>query len=225
MAFGRTTYSVVFDLTDELLRISVSHEMPVSHDQESAGMGKDFVDIVSDNHQCVPGGVQKCQRFKYTSNTGQVETGKGLYLEALQLIERLHRQFLDVVKAELDREDIKDCNNVQALILYNIGEDEMTVGELTTRGYYLGSNVTYNLKKLVENGFVDQERSAHDRRSVRIKLSDKGLVLHKFMEKLYHKHVVALNEGVIENEALDGINQSLRTLERFWADQLRFGGR
>ena len=82
----------------------------------------------------------------------KVETGKGLYLEALQLIERLHRQFLDVVKAELDREDIKDCNNVQALILYNIGEDEMTVGELTTRGYYLGSNVTYNLKKLVENG-------------------------------------------------------------------------
>ena len=155
----------------------------------------------------------------------KVETGKGLYLEALQLIERLHRQFLDVVKAELDREDIKDCNNVQALILYNIGEDEMTVGELTTRGYYLGSNVTYNLKKLVENGFVDQERSAHDRRSVRIKLSDKGLVLHRFMEKLYHKHVVALNEGVIENEALDGINQSLRTLERFWADQLRFGGR
>ena len=155
----------------------------------------------------------------------KIEVGKGLYLEALQLIERLHRQFLDVVKAELDREAIKDCNNIQALILYNIGEDEMTVGELTTRGYYLGSNVTYNLKKLVENGFVDQERSAHDRRSVRIKLSEKGLVLHAFMEKLYHKHVVTLNEGVIETEALGDINEALRTLERFWADQLRFGGR
>jgi DNA-binding MarR family transcriptional regulator len=154
-----------------------------------------------------------------------IEEGKVQYLEALQLIERLHRQFLDVVKAELDRIDIKDCNNVQALILYNIGEDEMTVGELTTRGYYLGSNVTYNLKKLVENGFVDQERSAHDRRSVRIKLSDKGLELHTFMEELYHKHVRALNEGVIETDALSGINASLRTLERFWADQLRFGGR
>jgi DNA-binding MarR family transcriptional regulator len=154
-----------------------------------------------------------------------IDTGKGLYLDALQLIERLHRQFLDVVKAELDRVDIKDCNNVQALILYNIGADEMTVGELTTRGYYLGSNVTYNLKKLVENEFVEQERSAHDRRSVRVKLSEKGLVLHKFMEDLYHKHVVSLNEGVIENDDLAGINQSLRTLERFWADQLRFSGR
>ena len=151
--------------------------------------------------------------------------GKGLYLDALQLIERLHRQFLDVVKAELDRMDTKDCNNVQALILYNIGEDEMTVGELTSRGYYLGSNVTCNLKKLVENGFVEQERSAHDRRSVRIKLSEIGQELHSFMEELYHKHVVALNAGVIKTEALAGINDSLRMLERFWADQLRFGGR
>jgi len=160
-----------------------------------------------------------------TSQEEKAEQGKELYLEALQLIERLHRQFLDVVKAELDRMDIKDCNNVQALILYNIGADEMTVGELTTRGYYLGSNVTYNLKKLVENGFVEQERSAHDRRSVRIRLSVKGQELHVFMENLYHKHVQALGEGVLETEALAGINNSLRTLERFWADQLRFSGR
>ena len=150
---------------------------------------------------------------------------KGVYLETLQLIERLHRQFLDVIKAELDRLGIKDCNNVQALILYNIGDDEMTVGELTTRGYYLGSNVTYNLKKLVENGFVDQERSAHDRRSVRIRLSDKGAELHASMDELYRQHVQALVEGVIDAEALEGINDSLRTMERFWAGQLRFGGR
>jgi DNA-binding MarR family transcriptional regulator len=150
---------------------------------------------------------------------------KSVYLESLQLIERLHRQFLDVIKAELDRLGIKDCNNVQALILYNIGDDEMTVGELTTRGYYLGSNVTYNLKKLVENGFVDQERSAHDRRSVRIHLSEKGSELHAAMDELYRQHVAALVEGVIEPDALEGINDSLRTMERFWASQLRFGGR
>ena len=150
---------------------------------------------------------------------------KGVYLESLQLIERLHRQFLDVIKAELDRLDVKDCNNVQALILYNIGDDEMTVGELTTRGYYLGSNVTYNLKKLVENGFVDQERSAHDRRSVRIRLSDKGAELHKALDDLYRQHVQALVEGVIDVGALGGINDNLRTMERFWASQLRFGGR
>jgi len=169
------------------------------------------------------------------SETGKVEDSetpagegadmKGVYLETLQLIERLHRQFLDVIKAELDRLGIKDCNNVQALILYNIGGDEMTVGELTTRGYYLGSNVTYNLKKLVENGFVDQERSAHDRRSVRIHLSEKGKELHAALDDLYRQHVQALDEGVIDSGALEGINDSLRTMERFWAGQLRFGGR
>ena len=74
------------------------------------------------------------------------------YFEAITLVERLHRQFLDVLKIELERAGIQDINNVQSLILYNIGEDELTVGELTARGYYLGSNVSYNLKKMVENG-------------------------------------------------------------------------
>ncbi len=72
------------------------------------------------------------------------------YYDAIQLIERLHRHFLDVLKVELDRKGIQDINNVQSMILYNIGHDELTVGELTIRGYYLGSNVSYNVKKMVE---------------------------------------------------------------------------
>ncbi len=96
------------------------------------------------------------------------------YYESILLIERLHRHFLEVLKTELDRLGIQDINNVQSLILYNIGEDEMTVGELTARGYYLGSNVSYNVKKMVENGYLGQERSPHDRRSVRVRLSEKG---------------------------------------------------
>ena len=57
------------------------------------------------------------------------------YFDAIQLAERLHRYFLDVVKAELDKRSIEDISNVQAMILYNIGHDELTVGELTMRGY------------------------------------------------------------------------------------------
>ena len=97
------------------------------------------------------------------------------YLEVIRLIERLHRQFLEVVKTELDLAGVEDINNIQALILFNIGQDEMTVGELTNRGYYLGSNVSYNVRKMVENGYLIQERSTHDRRSIRVRLSDKGL--------------------------------------------------
>src|SRR5271169_848954 len=76
------------------------------------------------------------------------------YLEVLNLVERLHRRLLDVIKDELDRRGRIDINAVQALLLYNIGDDELTAGDLRTRGYYLGSNVSYNLKKLVEMGFL-----------------------------------------------------------------------
>src|ERR1700752_3540332 len=94
-----------------------------------------------------------------------------LYLEALTLGERLHRRLLDVIKDEFDRRGRSDINSVQALLLYNIGDKELTAGELRTRGYYLGSNVSYNLKKLVELGFLDHQRSRVDRRSVRIRLT------------------------------------------------------
>ncbi len=102
------------------------------------------------------------------------------YYESIVLIERLHRQFLDVIKVELERAGILDINNVQSMILHNIGDDDLTVGELTVRGYYLGSNVSYNVKKMVENGYLVQERSIHDKRSVRVKLSDKGSAFGSF---------------------------------------------
>src|ERR1700751_5373263 len=95
----------------------------------------------------------------------------------MSLIERTHRQFLEVVKLELDGLGIRDINNVQAMMLFNIGDAEMTVGELTTRGCYLGSNVSYNVKKLSETSYLAQERSMHDRRTIHVKLTDKGRAL------------------------------------------------
>ena len=89
----------------------------------------------------------------------QEEGFRGEYLQALRLIERLHRLLLDVIKDEFDRNGGSDINSVQALLLYNIGEGELTAGELKTRGYYLGSNVSYNLKKLVDMGYIHYKRS------------------------------------------------------------------
>src|SRR5881396_2727660 len=117
------------------------------------------------------------------------------YLEVISLVERLHRHFLEVVKLELDGLGIHDINNVQGMMLYNIGDAEMTVGELTLRGCYLGSNVSYNLKKMVENGYLSQERSLHDRRSVRVKVSDKGAKLRKHLDDLFEKHARMLERA------------------------------
>src|SRR6187431_3100759 len=112
-----------------------------------------------------------------------------LYLEALTLVERLHRRLLDVIKDEFDRRGRADINSVQALLLYNIGDKELTAGELRTRGYYLGSNVSYNVKKLVEMGYLHHQRSRIDRRSVRISLTEEGREVHEIVKSLYDKHV------------------------------------
>ena len=149
---------------------------------------------------------------------------KNVYLSMIMQLERMHRQFLEVVKSELDGLDIRDINNVQALILYNIGPDELTVGELTLRGYYLGSNVSYNVKKMTEHGYLEQERSAHDRRSVRVRLSEKGLQLSRQLEAMFDRHVEQVRNGV-EVDDLSDANKHLRNVERFWLQQLGFGPR
>ncbi|MEE9139448.1 MAG: MarR family transcriptional regulator [Alphaproteobacteria bacterium] len=142
------------------------------------------------------------------------------YLETIGLIERLHRQFLEVVKAELDRLGIQDINNVQSLILYNIADDEVTVGELTNRGYYLGSNVSYNLKKMVEYGYLEQERSLHDRRSFRVRLSGKGTDLRNKIAAMFESHSGELSGTTVTAEGLATTGEALRGLERFWTDVL-----
>jgi DNA-binding MarR family transcriptional regulator len=146
-----------------------------------------------------------------------------LYLESLTLVERLHRRLLDVIKDEFDRRSRADINSVQALLLYNIGGKELTAGELRTRGYYLGSNVSYNLKKLVEMGFLDHQRSRIDRRSVRIKLTDKGHEVRNIVDALYQKHVGTVEQvGGINSEEFTTLNKSLHRLERFWTDQILY---
>src|SRR5260370_40155339 len=117
-----------------------------------------------------------------------------VYLEALTMVERLHRRLLDVIKDEFDRRGRSDVNAVQALLLYNIGDKELTAGELRTRGYYLGSNVSYNVKKLVEMGYLHHSRSRIDRRSVRISLTEKGQAVHAIVAALYQKHVLAVEQ-------------------------------
>src|SRR3954469_12728027 len=146
-----------------------------------------------------------------------------VYLESLTLVERLHRRLLDVIKDEFDRRGRSDVNSVQALLLYNIGDKELTAGELRTRGYYLGSNVSYNLKKLVELGFLDHQRSRVDRRSVRIRLTPQGQEIRRVVDTLYQKHVKTVEQvGGISNEEFSTLNKSLHRLERFWTDQILY---
>ena len=152
----------------------------------------------------------------------QVEL-KPLYMEALTLVERLHRRLLDVIKDEFDRAGRSDVNSVQALLLFNIGGSELTAGELRTRGYYLGSNVSYNLKKLVEMGYIHHQRSRMDRRSVRVSLTDKGQEVATIVNNLYERHIRSIDQvGGITSTDFHDLNRSLQRLERFWTDQILY---
>lgn len=147
---------------------------------------------------------------------------KQSYPETIRLIERLHRRFLDVIKTELDRLGIEDINNVQTLILSNISSEQLTVGELTARGYYLGSNVSYNVKKLVENNYLSQERSPHDRRMTRVKVSQKGLELCERVDALYQKNAMELVRDVVTEDQLQSTNEVLTSLERYWTNYITY---
>jgi DNA-binding MarR family transcriptional regulator len=145
------------------------------------------------------------------------------YVETLGLIERLHRLLLDVIKDEFERLGVIDVNAVQALLLFNIGDNEVTAGELKTRGYYQGSNVSYNLKKLVETGYIHHQRCAIDRRSVRVRLTGPGREIAEMVSALVARHAEGLPErGILGYDEVDRINAALRRLERYWADQIRY---
>ncbi|MRX51020.1 winged helix DNA-binding protein [Paracoccus sp. S-4012] len=148
---------------------------------------------------------------------------RGAYFEALHLIERLHRLQLDLVKDEFERLGMEELNPVQAMILYNLGSAEVSAGELRSRGMYQGSNVSYNLKKLVATGYVHHERSDVDRRSVRIRLTQRGVEVRNVIGALFSRHAEGLAlSGVLDDPPLDAVNRQWRRIERYWADQIRY---
>nr|WP_090200320.1 MarR family transcriptional regulator [Yoonia tamlensis] len=145
------------------------------------------------------------------------------YLDALTLVERLHRLLLDVIKDEFERVGILEINAVQALLLFNVGDNEVTAGELKTRGYYQGSNVSYNLKKLVDLGYMHHQRSEIDRRSVRVRLSEKGRNVRAIIAQLFVTHADGLiARDVLDHDGLDNITGALRRVERYWTEQIRY---
>jgi DNA-binding MarR family transcriptional regulator len=156
-------------------------------------------------------------------NDERREAIRSLYLEALQLVERLHRRLLDVIKDEFDRNGRSDINAIQALLLFNIGNSELTAGELRSRGYYLGSNVSYNLKKLVDLGFINHQRSRIDRRSVRVSLTPKGAAIADVVAGLYERHIGSIEQvGGINAEEFKQMNRALQRLDRFWNDTIAY---
>ncbi len=148
-----------------------------------------------------------------------------LYADIARMIDHMQRRLHDVVRVELGRVGVDDISPMQVLMLLNIGHDELTVRDLMERGYYLGSNASYNLKHLVEQGYVDRGASARDRRAARLRLSEKGEWLCAEIGKLESRQATQLLRNPADAQDLEATYRMLRRLERVWGDVVRYDSR
>ena len=140
------------------------------------------------------------------------------YLNVIQLLPQIHRRFMDVIKKDLEGLRIQDINNVQSIMLFNIGDTALSVGELTLRGVYIGSNVSYHVKKMVENGYLSQEHSLYDRRVSHVRLTEKGRKLRENLTMVHQRRIDLLSEVALSSDELQAAMSVLRLLDRFWTD-------
>ncbi len=151
------------------------------------------------------------------------ETNAVTHLDLLRLIERLHRRSLDLFRVDLSRLGIEDLSPSQVMVLFTIGADDLSVRDLIDRGYYLGSNASYNLKRLVETGYVDRNASQRDRRSARIRLSDKGKALCELVREADQAYYRSMARDDEEARDLETTFRTLRRMEQVWSNTLRYG--
>ena len=142
---------------------------------------------------------------------------KQSYFRLAIVSERLHRLFLEVVRQELNRLSVRDITSVQCLILYHLGiaGGKINIGEFSKRGYYLGANISYNLAKIVKNGYFQQIPDPDDKRSSYVKLSKKGAKLYETLEELFENHTKELEISGWEDFQLHELNNSLSNVENF----------
>lgn len=128
-----------------------------------------------------------------------------------------------MIKDEFERVGVLEISAVQAMLLFNIGDNEVTAGELKSSGYYQGSNVSYNLKKLVEMGYMHHQRCEIDRRSISVKLADQRRQVRSVVTELFEHQADGLqSRGALGHEGLEAITSSLKRVERYWTGQIRY---
>lgn len=144
------------------------------------------------------------------------------YVQLTRMIERLHRRFLDVLRFELDRLHIDDISAPQALMLTKIEDRDVSVRDIVERGYYLGSNASYNIRQMVQAGYVAQERSSHDRRAMRVRLTEKGQDLCAKIAEFEDSQSKTLSDDPSAMSSIESATETLRRIERTWSDYLSY---
>ncbi|MBP1884572.1 MarR family transcriptional regulator [Sinorhizobium mexicanum] len=145
------------------------------------------------------------------------------YFELARVMERASRRFSGLLRTELSKIGVDDIGPAQAMVLLAIGEAELSVGELLDRGYYMGSNISYYLKQLGDGDYIDRIASQRDKRSARIRLSEKGRKLCASLREAARSYERALTHGEQDRQNLETAFQTLHRLELVWGNAARYG--
>ncbi|MDR0630481.1 MAG: MarR family winged helix-turn-helix transcriptional regulator [Holosporales bacterium] len=146
---------------------------------------------------------------------------KNSYLELPIYGEKMHRLFLDVIKQELDNLAVADISSVQAFILMNVNDNVITMGEVLSRGYYVGSNASYNIKKMITNSYMRQTPSDYDKRAIYLSLTEKGLNLCERLENSIKEHIDKFKISNANKAEIDKGLKFLKKFETYWQDVLQ----
>lgn len=145
------------------------------------------------------------------------------HLELARTVERINRRFADLLRIEMGKLGVVDIGPAQVMVLFTIGSDELSVRDLLDKGHYLGSNVSYYLKQLVDLGYIDRAASPRDRRSARISLTDRGRAVCDALraaDESYHRMIVRDED---EGRELEIAYRVLQKLELVWTNAARYG--
>ena len=146
-------------------------------------------------------------------------------IEFAMLSEKVYRTFLELIKHELDVAGISDINPIQASVLLNIDENTITMSEVISRGYYMGSNASYNLKKMINNGYINQIQSEYDKRTSFLKLTEKGKDLLSTLKEKISGHASSLDGKIKDKMTLSKLNGFLRNVDNHWKTIIVMGHR
>jgi DNA-binding MarR family transcriptional regulator len=143
---------------------------------------------------------------------------KNACIEVFVYGERLHKLFLAIIKRELERLNVSDINSAQALTIVNIGNNTVTIGELTSKGYYTGSNASYNVKRMTANGYLVQEPSERDKRACYISLTQKGLELYNKLETSLKKYsnIFKRKDSETDGDCIEKCIENMKRIDKAW---------
>jgi len=151
----------------------------------------------------------------------KVEQATSQFIRAVGLIDRLQAKHHEIIARMLEARNLTELTAVQAVMLYNLGDREIMAGEMRSRGIYLGSNVSYNLKKLVGLGYLEQRPSPHDKRASHVRLTEKGKAIHDLVGQTYAAHVQKiLATCPIDFQDVINLENILQVVDQFWSQEL-----